>query len=224
MTDRPTVVFDLDGTLADTIRDLVGAMNRTVARHDVPPVAASDVAHLTGKGGLRAMITHVFGLEGRQLEPGQLDDLFAAAVREYEENIAVETVLYPGVLSSLERFVSEGWLLAICTNKPIAQTRVLLRELKLDTVFAAVSGADSFEVRKPDPRHLTRTIEIAGGAAERAIMVGDTATDILTARNAGIPVIAVDFGYSDVCVRTLEPDDVTGHFDDLYAKATALVG
>lgn len=223
MTTRPTIVFDLDGTLADSIHDLVGALNRTLGRQGLDPFRPSDVAYLTGQGGLRAMIMHAYDLRGEHLVQGKLDELFAETVEDYDRNIAVDTVLYPGVRRTLEEFQAGGWLLAVCTNKPIKQATKLLDLLKITHNFAAVTGVDSFEFKKPDPRHLTRTIELAGGSTDQAVMVGDTKTDIHAAQNAGIPVVAVDFGYSDVHVTTLAPNRVISSFDTLHSEATSLI-
>ena len=223
VTTQSTIVFDLDGTLADSIHDLVAALNRTIERRGLAPFNPSDIAYLTGHGGLRAMIKHAFALSGCHLEQSKLEELFAETVEDYDRNIAVDTVLYPGVRGSLEAFQVNGWLLAVCTNKPIKQATKLLDELNIAPHFVAVTGVDSFEFKKPDPRHLTRTIELAGGRTDLAVMVGDTITDILAAQNAGIPVVAVDFGYSDVHVKTLAPDRVISSFDDLYSEATSLI-
>lgn len=170
------------------------------------------------------MIHHAFELGGRPLIQRQLEHAFSDTVKDYDQNIAVDTMLYQGAYDSLATFKSEGWLLAVCTNKPIAQAKKLLRELNVDSYFSAITGADSFEFKKPDPRHLTRTVDIAGGLATNAVMVGDTQTDVLTARNACIPVIAVDFGYSDVPVKSLAPDCVVSTFSALYAEAAKLIG
>lgn len=223
MTFQSTIVFDLDGTLADTIHDLVSALNRTLGKRGLPPFAPSEVAHLTGKGGLRAMIAHAFALNNTPCEPRDLKQLFDDTVKDYDQNIAVKTELFPGVRSSLETFQNNGWLLAVCTNKPIKQARKLLAELNIEDVFSAVTGGDSFEFKKPDPSHLIRTIESAGGNTERAVMVGDTQTDIFAAQNADIPVVAVAFGYSDVDVQTLAPNRVISSFDALYAEASGLL-
>lgn len=222
MTSRSTIVFDLDGTLADSIHDLVAALNRTIGRRGLPPFDPLDVAYLTGQGGLKAMITHAYALNDERIEQGRLEELFAETVEDYDQNIAVDTVLYSGVRTSLEAFQKNGWLLAVCTNKPIRQARNLLQELNINHQFAAVTGVDSFEYKKPDPRHLIRTIELAGGSTELAVMVGDTRTDIFAARNAGIPVVAVDFGYSDVHVETFAPNRVISSFDELFSEASAL--
>lgn len=221
-TER-TIAFDLDGTLADTIHDLVAALNRTLQRNGLAPFASSEVAHFTGKGGLRSMIAHGFERIDMQLDQRDLAVMFADTVEDYDQNIAVETELYPGVRASLEDFRKEGWLLAVCTNKPVRQAKKLLNTLEIDHHFAAVTGAGSFEFKKPDPRHLLRTIELAGGTKQRAVMVGDTQADFLTAQRAHIPVVAVDFGYSDILVEQFAPDRVISSFGALYAEASALV-
>lgn len=223
MTVQPTIVFDLDGTLADTIQDLVSALNRTLDQYQMRPFTPMELAHLTGKGGLRAMLDHAFKVNERPFDNVQLEEMFLATVEDYDQNIYIETELYPGVVASLDEFRKQGWLLAICTNKPIRQARRLLVELKIDSYFAAVSGADSFEFRKPDPRHLIQTIELAGGHPQKSIMVGDTNTDFQTAQNANVPVIAVDFGYSDVAVEQFSPDYVMSSYDVLLAKASELI-
>lgn len=119
----------------------------------------------------------------------------------------------------------DGYLLAICTNKPEGFSRRLIEGLGMAQRFAAICGADTFAHRKPDPRHLTGTIASAGGDPERAVMVGDSRTDIDTAKAAGIPVVAVDFGYTDRHVREFEPSVVISHFDDLTPELVrALAG
>ncbi len=169
------------------------------------------------------MIVQAFQLSGKPLQEARLEELFAASVEDYRQNMAVETVLYPGARACLERFSSEGWLLGICTNKPAGLAEKLLRELAIDQRFSSVTGSDSFDFRKPDPRHLIRTIEMAGGCPSWAIMVGDTQNDILTAQNAGIPVIAVDFGYAGHPLQTCGPDRVISAFDALFEEADKLV-
>ena len=223
MTDKPTVVFDLDGTLADTIPDLVAALNRTLAGLHIPPVKAADVAHLTGKGGLRAMIAQSLHRAAQSTEAHELDTLFQATAQNYGSHVAVDSKLYPGVIPSLNTFQQEGWQLAICTNKPVRQAIDLMRAFGIEQMFATIAGVDSFDVKKPDPRHLTQTIKRAGGQPHRSVMVGDTINDIQTAKAANIPVIAVDFGYSDVPVGDLAPDRVISTFDDLFAHAKALI-
>ena len=223
MSDQPTIIFDLDGTLADTIHDLVLAMNRTLEMRDINPVGADQVRNLGGIG-LKAMIERAFQLNGEPLGQELLEEVFAISVADYRENIADQTVFYPGARASLQQFTDQGWLLGVCTNKPVGLAEKLLSELGTDGLFSSITGGDSFEFKKPDPQHLTRTIEMAGGMGSKAIMVGDTQVDILTAQNANIPVIAVDFGYCEHPVEKYSPDAVISSFDDLFEEAVKLIG
>jgi phosphoglycolate phosphatase len=133
----------------------------------------------------------------------------------YAGRLADESYLFDGVLGALDRLAGAGHRLAICTNKPERHSRLLLEALGVTERFAAIAGRDSYPFFKPDARHLTMVIEAAGGDVRRAIMIGDSRTDILTARNAGLPVICVPFGYTDVPIEALEPDVVIQHFDQL---------
>ena len=222
MAVQPTIIFDLDGTLADTIRDLVPSLNRTIATCGLPPVRAQEVGHVSGKG-IKPMIQLAFDRNKRSLAPVLLDELFDYYMDDYAKNIAVNTVLFPGAHESIEVFSSKGWLLGVCTNKPIELADDLLRQLGVDENFASVTGGDSFDFRKPDPRHLIHTIEMAGGKPSMALMVGDSQNDILTAQNAGIPSVAVDFGYSEHPVASYGPHRVISSFDILYETAAELI-
>lgn len=219
---RPIVVIDLDGTLADTNRDLIPVLNRTVAMAGVPPIPFAEVGHVVGHGA-RAMIARAFQYHGREIDDALQEQLFARFLADYEDNVAVETVLFDGAEAALDELAAAGYALAVCTNKTTHIALKLLDELGVIGRFAAVTGGDSFAFRKPDPRHLTQTIEMAGGDPARAVMVGDSRTDIDTARAAGIPVVAVDFGYTDVPVRLLSPDVVISRYVDLPAAVAGLV-
>ncbi|MGJ8528829.1 HAD-IA family hydrolase [Maritalea sp.] len=224
MRQQPTIVFDLDGTLADTLSDLVAALNRTLALHKVKSVEATQVGFMTGRGGLRAMIMHAIQQAGMPINQELIEELFIESIIDYQQNMSVETALYPGVNDSLQRFSDKGWLLGVCTNKPIELAEKLLLELEIDQLFSAVTGVGSFKFKKPDPRHLIRTVELAGGNCSKAIMVGDTQNDILTAQRANIPVIAVDFGYSEHPIQTYGPDHVISNFENLFCVADKLIG
>ena len=210
----PVLVFDLDGTLADTSRDLVPVLNRAIASQGLPPIALGDIGCFIGHGA-RAMIEQVYAYHGALLAPEVHNTLFDAFLADYEANIAVNTIMYDGAVAALEHFGTAGWTLAVCTNKPERLALKLLDKLGVLQRFACVTGGDSFAFRKPDPRHLTQTITLAGAMPENAIMVGDSRTDIDTAKAAGIPVIAVDFGYTDTPVTLLSPDRVISHFSEL---------
>jgi phosphoglycolate phosphatase len=212
----PIAVFDLDGTLADTAGDLVGTLNVILEREKLSPLPVERARDMIGAGA-RALIERGFEAAGKELTPTYLDELFRQFMVHYGENICVHTRLYPGVVSALDRLEEAGFILAVCTNKFEGQSVKLLRELGIGHRFAANCGRDTFPYFKPDPRHLTLTIERAGGNPARAVMVGDSQTDIVTAQNAGIPVVAVPFGYTDIPVQELKPDLVIQHFDELFS-------
>ncbi|GIL00661.1 MAG: phosphoglycolate phosphatase, bacterial [Alphaproteobacteria bacterium] len=218
----PLLVLDLDGTLADTMRDLIPVLNRVTATAGLAPIGNGEVGHVVGHGA-RAMIEKAFAFHGRPLDEGLLDRLFDRFIEDYSRNLARNTVLFDGVARALDRFAEDGWLLAVCTNKQERLAARLIGELGQAHRFAAISGGDTFAFRKPDPRHLVETIALAGGVPARTVMVGDSVTDIDTARAAGIPVVAVDFGYSGVPVAQLRPDRVISHYDELWEAARALV-
>ena len=209
-----TIVLDLDGTLADTNRDLIPVLNRTTATVGLPPVSMEDTGHVVGYGVL-AMIRKAFALHDEPLTQEMTDHLFAIYLDDYEDNLAVNTILFDGVVTALDHLLSEGWRLAVCTNKLERLARKLLEELGVADRFSAIAGGDTFAARKPDPIHLTETIAMAGGDRSAAIMVGDSGTDITTAQAADIPVIAVDFGYSDRPVAHYRPDRVISSYHDL---------
>jgi phosphoglycolate phosphatase len=218
----PIAVFDLDGTLADTAGDLVGTLNVILEREGLASLPVTKARDMIGAGA-RALIERGFEATGKELTPARLDELFRQFMVHYGENICVRTQLYPGVAAALDRLEEAGFILAVCTNKVEEHSVKLLDELGIGHRFAANCGRDTFPYFKPDPRHLTRTIERAGGSPARAVMVGDSRTDIVTAQNAGIPVVAVPFGYTDVPVGELGPDLVIDHFDDLFAAVQAVM-
>jgi phosphoglycolate phosphatase len=218
----PIAVFDLDGTLADTAGDLVGTLNVILKQEGLAPLPVSKARDMIGAGA-RALIQRGFEAAGKELTPAYLDELFRQFMIHYGENICVETRLYPGVAEALDRLEQAGFILAVCTNKVEEHSVKLLHELGIGHRFAANCGRDTFPYFKPDPRHLTLTIERAGGSPARAVMIGDSRTDIMTAQNAGIPAIAVPFGYTDVPVRELGPDLVVGHFDELFPAVKTLM-
>lgn len=219
---RPTIVFDLDGTLVHTAADLVGTLNAILAREEMEPVSYETAVSYVGSGA-RVLIQRAFAAQGRDLPPETLERLFSDFIAYYTDHIVDQSAAYPGVEASLDRFEAEGWRLAICTNKSEAPALKLMSLLKLDQRFAAITGADTFGFRKPDPRHLTETIRKAGGDPARAIMVGDSATDVDTALAAGIPVVAVTFGYSPKPVAELGAHRLIDRYDDLYDAAVALL-
>jgi phosphoglycolate phosphatase len=206
-----TIVFDLDGTLVDTAPDLIGTLNVIFTQHRLPAVPFETARALIG-GGARAMIERALAREGRSCSPADVDALYVPFVTHYAAHIADRSRAYPHVEGALDRLAQAGHRLAVCTNKLEWLSRSLLYSLHLAGRFAAICGQDTFGVQKPDPEIFRQTVRRAGGDPERAIMVGDSATDIRTARAASAPVVAVDFGYTDVPVLTLKPDRVISSF------------
>lgn len=222
MTIRPPVlVFDLDGTLADTAHDLIGALNALLLREGLSPVALEAARPLVGAGA-RALIERGFARQGAPLDSERTDALVRDFLVRYEAHIADESRLFPGALAALDRFKAAGFRLAVCTNKPEALARLLLQRLSAADRFAAICGRGSFPTHKPDPNTLWLTIEAADGDPRRAVMVGDSKTDIDTARAAGTPSVAVDFGYTDTPVAAFSPDRVISHFDELWDAVASL--
>ena len=216
-----TIVFDLDGTLIDTAPDLVDTLNIVFAREGLPPVPYETARNLIG-GGARMMITRGIEAEGRTVEPAEIERLFRDFIAHYSAHIADRSRPFPGLVDALDALAAERWRFAVCTNKLEALSVLLLKELKLAHRFAAICGQDTFGVQKPDPEILRRTVKAAGGTLQDAIMIGDSATDIRTARAAGVPVIAVDFGYTERPVAELGPDRIISRFAQLPAAVAAL--
>ncbi len=216
----PTIVFDLDGTLVETAPDLVDTLNVIFAREGMPPVPYDTARTLIG-GGAKAMIARGVEAENRSFTPAELERMFEDFIAHYAKHVADRSHVFPGLIDALDRLADDGFRFAVCTNKLEGLSRSLLEKLALTKRFKAICGQDTFGIQKPNPEVLRRTIAVAGGDPRRAIMVGDSETDILTARGAGVPVIAVDFGYSERPVSTFGPDHIISHFAQLPDAVTA---
>ncbi len=211
---KPIIVYDLDGTLLDTAPDLLDSLNHCLGLAGLKSAEPTELRKFVGMGG-RVMIERAFTAQQKALEQAELDRLLAAFMEHYSGAIPGKSQPYPGVLAALDRFQDAGFIAAVCTNKYEKLSTSLIGALELAPRFAAVCGQDTFAFRKPDPRHLTETIAMAGGDPARAVMIGDSRTDIDTAKAAGIPVVAVDFGYTDRHVSEFEPSMVISHYDEL---------
>jgi len=216
-----TVVFDLDGTLIDTAPDLVDTLNVVFAHEGLPPVEYGVARNLIG-GGARRMIESGLRMDGRPASAEVVDRMFADFIAHYAAHIADRSRPFPGLEAALDRLAGRGCQFAVCTNKLERLSRLLLDALDLTRRFITICGQDTFGIQKPDPDILRRTIAASGGVLARSIMVGDSGTDLATARAAGIPMVAVDFGYSDPPVAHLNPDRLISHFDQLTAAVLAL--
>jgi phosphoglycolate phosphatase len=218
-----TIVFDLDGTLIDTAPDLVATLNVILAQERLPTLSFTAGRNLIG-GGVRRLIERALAADGRRCSPSDLDRLYAAFISHYAAHIADGSRPFPQLEATLEALTSAGYRLAVCTNKLEWLSLRLLQTFKLAQHFATICGPDTFGVQKPDPQIFRDTVLRAGGEPERAIMVGDSATDVATARAAAVPMVAVDFGYSDVPVSSLQPDRIISAFADLPRAVIDLTG
>jgi|TARA_Y100000815_G_scaffold180828_1_gene164724 phosphoglycolate phosphatase len=219
-----TVVFDLDGTLADTSGDLIAAANacfRDMGEGDV--LDAKTDASTALKGG-RAMLR--LGMErlGRADDAETIDRYYPMLLEAYGREIDTHTVLYPGAMEAVEALKAAGYRVAICTNKPEGLAHTLLTKLGVRDAFGAMVGADTLAIRKPDPEHLFETARRAGGDPALCLLVGDTNTDRETARAAGVPCVLVSFGPSGDDMAALGPEALLDHYDDLPDIVTRLIG
>jgi phosphoglycolate phosphatase len=221
MTSTGIVVFDLDGTLVDTAPDLINALNYVLGREGLPAVPV----HLARKAigaGARRLIERGLELEGRSVGPDDMSRLIDDFIEYYAAHIADTSRPFEGLEGALDDLSDRGYRFAVCTNKLEWLSKRLLDRLGLSSRFAAICGADTFGVSKPDPVILQQTIVRAGGDLSSAIMVGDAGPDIGAARRAGIPVIGVEFGYTEVPIADLKPDRLVGHMRELPAAVLSL--
>jgi phosphoglycolate phosphatase len=222
MTTAGIVVFDLDGTLVDTAPDLINALNHVMDREGLPPVPLQSARNMIGAGA-RRLIERGLELEGRAVGLEDMTRLLADFIEYYAAHIADASRPFPGLESALDDLAARGYRFAVCTNKLEWLSKLLLDRLGLSSRFSAICGADTFGVSKPEPAILQQTIARAGGQLKAAIMVGDAGPDIGVARRAGIPVIGVEFGYTDVPIADLKPDRLIGHMSDLPAAVESLM-
>lgn len=221
MTSAHTIVFDLDGTLVDTAPDLINALNYVLAREGLPPVPLQSARNMIGAGA-RKLIERGLEAEGRAVGVEDINRLTADFIDYYAEHIAVESRPFEGLELALDDLAARGHLFAVCTNKLEWLSRRLLDRLGLSPRFAAICGADTFGVQKPDPIILRETVVRAGGQLAASIMVGDAGPDVGVARRAGVPVIGVGFGYTDVPIAELRPDRLIQHMRELPEAVTSL--
>jgi phosphoglycolate phosphatase len=214
MMVAPTVVFDLDGTLVDSAPDLAATLNIIFAREGLPPVPYDTARKLVG-GGARSMIERSLAAQGRKLDTPAVDGLVKGFIDHYAAHIADRSRAFPGLEAALDELAAGGCRFAVCTNKLEWLSVRLLDALGLSSRFAAICGADTFGLQKPHPDLLRRTIARADGEPAHAVMVGDSISDIATARAAGVPVVAVDYGYAETPVRELGPDRVISALAEL---------
>jgi phosphoglycolate phosphatase len=217
------IAFDLDGTLVDTAHDLIGTLNWLLAQEGHPPLPLAEARPFIGRGA-RWMIERGFQAAEAPLAPAEVQPLFERFIDRYTGHIADESRPFPGCVEALEALKAQGARLCVCTNKQTGLSTALLNALDLTRLFDAVIGSDSTPAIKPDRRHLETAIAAVGGDLARAIMVGDAATDAGAARAAGVPLILVSFGYTEIPARDLGPDILIDHFDELPDACRRLLG
>jgi phosphoglycolate phosphatase len=222
MTSARTVVFDLDGTLVDTAPDLINALNFVLDREGLPPVPFHSARKLIGAGA-RRLIERGLELGSRTAGLEDITRLTSDFIDYYAAHIADFSRPFEGLETALDDLASRGYRSAVCTNKLEWLSKLVLDQLGLSSRFSAICGGDTFGVSKPDPSILRQTIARAGGQLSSAIMVGDAGPDIGVARRAGIPVIGVEFGYTDIPIADLKPDRLISHMRELPAAVESLM-
>lgn len=220
MSISPIIVFDLDGTLVDSAPDLLDSLNFCLSQEGLKTFAPDDIRRLVGMGG-RIMIERALAFQNIKPDETHVEQLLATFLRHYAENMPGKTQFFAGADASLDALSKAGYKLAVCTNKHEKLARRLLEGMGEAGRFATIVGGDTFTYHKPDARHILSTIERAGCSPEKALMVGDSQADILAAQSADIPVIAVDFGYTDKPVSAFNPTKIISHFNELTPQLVA---
>jgi phosphoglycolate phosphatase len=218
---HPALIFDLDGTLVDTAPDLLGALNAILIREGRPAVNHADLRHLVGFGA-RTMMSEAFKMTGGAMDPERLPALIDDYIAHYRKHVAVASRPFPGVEDALTALKARGVRLGVLTNKPQELTDLLLPALEMDHYFAAIHGAGRYGYNKPDARVFHHVVDELGGGP--ALMIGDSATDVATARAAQVKVILVSFGYTPEPARTLGADAVVDDFHEIPEIAMRLLG
>jgi phosphoglycolate phosphatase len=214
--ERDVLVFDLDGTLVDSAPDLRRGLNEVLEAAGRRPLSPPEVRAIIGDGVAR-LVERAFAHTGAPISPAALPDQVARFLVHYARGRHALTRPYPGVVETLTELRARGHRLAVCTMKPIAPTLELLDALDLAPHFAAVTGGDSLPTRKPDPGHFMGTLALIGAVPAAAVMVGDSANDVATARAAGVPAVVVSYGYATVPAADLGADAVIDAFADILA-------
>jgi phosphoglycolate phosphatase len=222
MASRSLIVFDLDGTLVDTAPDLIAALNVILRKEGIPELPLATARNLIG-GGARKLIERGLEAEGRNCTVAEIDRMTKDFIAYYAEHIADLSRPFEGLEAALDDLAASGAAFAVCTNKLEWLSKLLLDRLNLSHRFAAICGADTFGVAKPDPSFLRQTVARAGGNMATTIMVGDAGTDVGVARRASVPVIGVTFGYTETPIEELNPDRIISAMVDLPVAVLELL-
>jgi phosphoglycolate phosphatase len=216
------LIFDLDGTLVDTAPDLMLATNHVLATLKRRAITMEEVRSFVGHGA-KALIRRGCEATGDPVDDRAIETLYQEFIIYYAQNIAVGSTVFPGLVNFLERCVKANIKLGVCTNKLESLSLLLLKALDLRKHFGAVVGPDTIGIAKPDPRPYVETLTRLQATSAKSVMIGDSETDILTARAAGVPVIAVPFGYTPRPVSEFNPDKLVTHYDEMWHVAMELL-
>ena len=218
-----TVIFDLDGTLADTSGDLIAAGNAAMAAMGYVPQLERGRDDPTALRGGRAMLSLSLERLGHDAPEAEVDRGYPILLEAYGQAIDVHTVMYPGAVAAVETLLAEGSRVGVCTNKPEGLADTLLTRLGVRGLFGSLIGADTLPTRKPDPAPFVAAVDRAGGAVARSLLVGDTMNDRETARAAGVPSVLVTFGPLGAGVADLRPEALLDRYQDMPALARQLL-
>jgi phosphoglycolate phosphatase len=210
--ERFLLVFDLDGTLVDSVPDLRAALNAMLREHGLKPLSPPEVKRMVGDGAT-VMVARALAASGA--DPADAPLALLRFLELYEADAARLTRPYPGVRETLTALRRRGYRTAICTNKPQRATLAVLQGLDLLTLFDGIAGGDRFPVRKPDPGHLLRLIAELDGRAETSAMIGDNENDAAAAHAAAVPIVLMRYGYARVDPEALAADALLDHFAEL---------
>ncbi len=209
------LIFDLDGTLVDTAPDLMGATNHALSLIGRRAISMTEVRHMVGHGA-RSLVERGVAATGENVDEATITMMHRALLDYYADHIADDSLIFDGLLDVLHKARDQGLKLGVCTNKVEHLSHKLLAELKMADFFGAVVGGDTLPIMKPDPAPYREVARLLGVDAARTIMFGDSETDIRTAQNTGVPVVAVTFGYTPQPVATYNPTHVISHYDEAW--------
>jgi len=218
------VIFDLDGTLADTAGDLIAAANAALGVMGHAPQLVMGRDDATALRGGRAMLQLAADRMGMVQAAPMIAAGYPLLLAAYGDAIDQHTTLYPGAMDAVARLKARGIAVGICTNKPEGLAETLLTRLGVRAEFAALVGADTLPLRKPDPAPFFEAVARAGGARGQSCLIGDTVTDRETARAAGRPCALVTFGPLGQSVADLAPEALIDHYDALDGVIDRLLG
>ncbi len=219
-----TVIFDLDGTLANTSGDLIAAANATFRLIGLGDILDAQTDQAVALTSVDAILRLGFERANSGFGEDQVRKYHSVLLETYANNIDTHTYLYPGAGDAIETLSSAGYRLGICTNKPEALAQKLLERLGVRTCFASLIGGDTLATRKPDPAPLLEAVRRAGGNSQKTVLIGDTVTDLNTARAAAVKIVLVTFGPGGRNVGQLKPDAVLDHYRDLHSVIAPLIG